>query len=64
MNEIYQLRTALTFLEGQMYEESRIERKWAAREAEARMHKEKAREVRRAMSARAQAILSLIYERD
>jgi len=64
MNEIFQLRTALAFLEGQMQEEGRNERRWAAREAEARMHKEKAREVRRAMSARAQAILSLIYERD
>ena len=45
MDEIFQLRTALHFLEGQMYEETRNERRWAAREAEARMHKEMAREV-------------------
>jgi len=60
MNEIFQLRTALAFLEGQMQAEGRNERRWAAREAEARMHNEKAAEDRRAKPATEHTIPSLL----
>ena len=61
MADIHQLRLAVSFLEGQMNEERQNARRWAAREAEAREHKETANLLLRKLERKIDALLQTIY---
>lgn len=61
MTDIYQLKLALSILEGQLHEEKRIARRWASREAEAREHKETANMLVHKYERKIDALLQIIY---